>query len=44
MTARERIAGNILEGAVFLKRGKQVTKTASIDEILDDIQFEWIEE
>lgn len=32
MSAAERLAGNMLEGAIFLKRGSQVTKNATLDD------------
>jgi hypothetical protein len=47
MSAKERIAGDILEGAEFLKRGTQVTSDdkvmARIQEALLLAPIEWIE-
>jgi hypothetical protein len=47
MSAKERIAGDILEGAEFLKRGTSVTSDdkvmATIEEALLLSPIEWIE-
>ena len=47
MSAKERIAGDILEGAEFLNRGTQVTSDdkvmATIQEALLLSPIEWIE-
>lgn len=45
MSAEERLAGDITEGAVYLKRGKPEVKpakvTKSLEEALDQVKIEW---
>lgn len=47
MSAKERIAGDILEGAEFLKRGPEITSNdkvkPTLDEALDKVTIEWME-
>ena len=47
MSAQERIAGDILEGAEFLKRGSKVTSNdkvkPTLDEALAKVTIEWME-
>lgn len=48
MSAKERLAGDITEGATFLKRGKDITSNAkvganSLEEALLQVPIEWIE-
>jgi hypothetical protein len=48
MSAKERIAGDITEGATFLKRGKDITSNAkvsdnSLEQALSKAKIEWVE-
>ena len=48
MSAKERLAGDITEGATFLKRGKYITSNAkvsgnSLEEALSKVEIEWVE-
>lgn len=45
MSAQERLAGDITEGAIYIKRGAESAKvTKSLEEALADVKLEWIEE
>jgi hypothetical protein len=45
MSAQERIAGDITEGAIYIKRGAESDKVSkSLEQALSHVKIEWIEE